>query len=181
MSHLPSSPPDKAIRRGSLQRIQGFEAKPNWEHWSGYGHNMRRDRQLPDNAGGPLPATSNCPAFNSGDDQPPIKFLELPKVPDRGRQIEAASFSLPRRSALSCGSFSTKLGCPREVCSTPMNGHAAATSACHFPVSASGVADNKSPPRINRAGFPSRTTNVRPRGAVPDRRIQPRQGCQRCA
>src|ERR1700743_1156260 len=43
-------------------------------------------------AGGPLPATSNCPAFNSGDDQPPIKFSELSKVPDRGRQIKAASF-----------------------------------------------------------------------------------------
>ena len=49
-------------------------------------------------AGGPLPATSNCPAFNSGDDQPPIKFLELPKVPYRGRQIEAASFPFRRRA-----------------------------------------------------------------------------------
>jgi len=43
-------------------------------------------------AGGPLPATSNCPAFNSGDDQPRVKFSELPKVPDRGRHQLAASF-----------------------------------------------------------------------------------------
>jgi hypothetical protein len=37
-------------------------------------------------------ATSNCPAFNSGDGQPRVKFSELPKVPDRGRHQLAASF-----------------------------------------------------------------------------------------